>query len=110
MVIINDYMEFRFFRNNVLTATVHIAELKNDKVVARSDGKARFEYLIQQLATPEYHVLSIKSAEDLAVRMGLYANANNPQFISHSKNCYTIFFFKIKKPLFLKQKQIIFKL
>ena len=69
VVIINDYMEFRFFRNNVLTETVHIAELKNDKVVACADGKARFEYLIQQLATPEHHVLSIKSAADLAVRM-----------------------------------------
>lgn len=66
-LILTDYLEFRFYRSGKPIATVRLAELHGDRIVARTDDHDTFLRHIADFA--EWKGVQIRSASVLAERM-----------------------------------------
>lgn len=80
LLIITDYLEFRLYKKGDLTQTIKIATLQNNKIVLNNDALLthnelvrQFEDMIQSLQDRTGIHISIKSANDLALRMAAKA-------------------------------------
>ena len=76
VLLITDYLEFRLYKQGILTQTVRIAEIQGNKIVKFGDMFTSFEEAIKSLENVFVELtqkdgvnITIKSAEDLAKRM-----------------------------------------
>ncbi len=80
ILIITDYLEFRLFKRGVQTQVIRIAKVEGNKIVpfedmflSHTEGARQFEYMIQSLLNKDGVNITIKSANDLALRMAAKA-------------------------------------
>jgi predicted helicase len=70
-IVFTDYLDFHFYDFGQLSDTVRIGEIHGDKIVFQPDTEAKFDDLIQHLATASPQ--KIESAQKLAMQMATKA-------------------------------------